>query len=112
MEQHINELFTYVQERCLWQFFSRTWDREQNISGILGMAEQMLSGEDCQADNPADRCNLADAKVLVADWRSHFPWIKALTATEINQVLTGLKVKLVDTTITHSRNRELNYQLY
>ena len=112
MEERINQLFGYVQERCLWQFFSRSWDREENISSILTKAEEIFTGKSPKDDTPADRCNLADAKVLVSDFRSRFPWIKESNATEINGLLSGLKEKLVDTTITHSKNRELRDHLY
>lgn len=112
MEERINQLFVYVQERCLWQFFSRSWDREENIDGILTKAGEIFAGQAPKDDTPADRCNLADAKVLVSDFRSRFPWIKEASSEEIKGLLSGLKEKLVDTTITHSKNRELRDRLY
>ena len=34
LKSQVDDLFDYVQERCLWQFFSRTWDRTENIEEI------------------------------------------------------------------------------
>lgn len=112
MDARIKELYGYVQERCLWQFFSRNWDREENINGILAKAEELFAGLAPKDDTPADRCHLADAKSLVADFRSRFPWIKESSLEEIKALLAGLKAELVDTTITHSKNRELRDRLY
>jgi len=35
MTSKLDNLFDYVQERCLWQFASRTCDRTENIEGVL-----------------------------------------------------------------------------
>ena len=47
MEQNITQLYNYVQERCLWQFFSRSWDRKENIDGIMAQAKKLFA--DAQA---------------------------------------------------------------
>jgi len=112
MESRIDEIFNYVQERYLWQFFSRTWDREENINSIISLAEKIFLGVSYTSETPAERCFEADAKVLVTDFRRSFPWINEVDGDDIKRLLDGLKDKLVDITITHSRNRELNHRAY
>lgn len=112
MASQVDELFDYVQERCLWQFHSRTKDRADNIDGVINMAIELLAGRVPVAKTPADRCYVADAKVMVADFRSRFPWIGEAGEPEIIQLLGGLRDRLVDATITQSRNHELNHTLY
>jgi len=112
MEDKIEDLFDYVQVRCLWQFFSRTWDRQENIDGVLGKAYELFTGKEPSLKTPADKLYYADAKTMVADCLASFPWIKQASEAEIRQVLDGLKVRLVDNVITKSTNRELTHHLY
>ncbi len=112
MDARAEELFDYVQERCLWQFHSRSWDRQENIEGIIAKGIELLQGKMPAADTPKDRCFLADARIMVADFRSGFPWIKDADAEEIRQVMEQLSQLLVAVTITHSKNRELSHHLY
>lgn len=112
MEDKIDDLFGYVQERCLWQFYSRTWDRQENIDGVLGKAYELFTGKEPALATPTDKLYCADAKILVADCRERFPWVKEAGEAEIRQVLDGLKARLVDNVITKSTNRELSHHLY
>lgn len=112
MADRAGELFDYVQERCLWQFHSRTWDREQNIAGILAKAQDLLAGREPPAETPAERCFVADARVMVADLRSRFPWIREAAEADVAEALNGLRDRLVDVAITRSRNHELTHTLY
>ncbi|MFM2482402.1 V-containing nitrogenase subunit delta [Celerinatantimonas sp. YJH-8] len=112
METRVDELFNFIQKNCLWQFFSRTWDREENINNILAQAEQILLGLEVKVETPSERCFSADARSLVSDFRHYFPWIKDVNAEEIKSMFSELKDRLIDITITHSRNRELNNKLY
>ncbi|THF55151.1 V-containing nitrogenase subunit delta [Pseudothauera rhizosphaerae] len=112
MEDRIDDLFGYVEERCLWQFFSRTWDRQENIDGVLGQAERLLSGKEPVRETPMDKLFYADALVMVNDFRERFPWIREVEPEEVRELLDGLKARLVDVTITRSTNRELNHHLY
>lgn len=112
MEEKIDDLYGYVQERCLWQFFSRTWDRQENIDGVLGAAERLLAGQTPARDSPMDKLFHADAAILVRDFRERFPWLAGCGAAEIKQLMDGLKARLVETVITKSTNRELNHHLY
>lgn len=110
--EKLDQLFAYVQERCLWQFFSRTWDRQENIEGILKVATDMLTGKDLDLQTPMDRLFYADAKVMVADFKKRFPWIEETGAAQIRDLMHGLKDMLVEHTITKSLNHELNHSLY
>lgn len=112
METRAEALFDYVQERCLWQFHSRSWDRQQNINGIVAKAIELLQGQTPTADTATERCFVADARIMVADFRSRFPWIKDASAEDIQSVMEQLGQRLIDATITHSKNRELEHHLY
>lgn len=112
MASKVDELFDYVQERCLWQFHSRSWDRSENIDKIIEKAIELLAGREPAGETPAERCFVADAKVMVADFRSRFPWIGEAGEVEITQLMGGLRDRLVDLAITRSRNHELNHTLY
>jgi nitrogenase delta subunit len=112
MTDKVDQLYDYVQERCLWQFFSRSWDREENIQGILAKATELLTGKDIALDTPMDRLFFADAKILVADFKTRFPWIEDAGPAQIRDWMHALKERLVDIAITNSKNAELNHTLY
>ena len=111
-QQQIDQLFAYVQERCLWQFHSRSWDRQENIDGIIAAATDLLHDKHPKKHAPMDRLFYADAKLMVDDFKQRFPWIAALEPTKQTELMTELKERLVDHTITHSLNHELNHSLY
>lgn len=108
----VDELFDYVQERFLWQFYSRTWDRTENIDGIIEQATNLLLGSALKRDTPTERLLGVEAKVMVDDFHARFPWLKDSTADEIRSLMSGLRDKLTDVAITSSKNRELNHTLY
>lgn len=110
--EKLDQLYDYVQERCLWQFFSRAKDRQENIDGILKTATDLLTGEPPAKETPQDRLFYADAKIMVADFKQRFPWINDAGSAQIRELMAGLKDKLVDITITKSLNGELNHSLY
>lgn len=112
LEGKIDDLYGYVQERCLWQFFSRTWDRHENINGVLDVAQALLTGKEPARDKPQEKLFYVDAKAMVDDFRARFPWIQQAAPAEIGQLIEGLKARLVETVITKSTNRELNHHLY
>jgi len=112
MTSRVDELFDYVQERCLWQFHSRSWDRTENIDGVIAKATDLLAGREPTAETPNERCFVADARIMVADFRSRFPWIGEANEAEINELLSGLREKLIDLAVTQSRNHELTHTLY
>jgi vanadium nitrogenase delta subunit len=108
MNDKIDQLTSHIQERCLWQFFSRTWDREENIEGILSKATEILCGEHSTIETLSDKTYYADAKVLVSDFKRLFPWVTAMEKEEIKNVINSVKSKLKHITITGSHNEELN----
>ncbi len=108
----VDQLFGYVQERCLWQFFSRAWDRQENIDGIMKTATDMLTGGVPKLETPMDRLFYADAKIMVADFKERFPWIKEVGPEQIRDLMAGLKDRLVEHTITKSLNHDLSHSLY
>ncbi len=112
LQGKVEQLYDYVQERCLWQFFSRSWDRQENIDGVLNKAADMLVGREPKRETPTDKLHCADAKVMVMDFRERFPWIAQVSAQEVDELMEGLKGRLVDISITKSKNRELHDHLY
>jgi hypothetical protein len=49
----VNDLFGFTcRKRCLWQFFSRSWDRKENIEGYLGKLTELLLGEPLTLTTP------------------------------------------------------------
>ncbi len=111
-EQQVKQLFDYVQQRYLWQFFSRSWDREENIDGILSAANDLFHGRQPQKHTPMDKLFYADALEVVKDFRENFPWLDALEPTKVSELFDGLKKELREHTITKSLNHELNHSLY
>nr|ABS28938.1 vanadium dinitrogenase delta subunit [nitrogen-fixing bacterium ARB3] len=111
-QSKLDDLFDYTEERCLWQFFSRTWDREENIEGVLGQVARLLTGQEPLRGTPQERLFYADALAMANDVRERFPWASQVDHEEIHFLIDGLKSRLVDTVITRSTNRELNHHLY
>ncbi len=107
MNDRIEQLTNHIQEHCLWQFFSRTWDREENIEGILGCAAEILAGDPVPAETLADKAYFADAKILVADFKRLYPWISGLPKEELRQLFQGVKERMKAIAVTGSRNQEL-----
>ncbi|VVT51463.1 Nitrogenase (iron-iron) delta chain (EC [Kosakonia radicincitans] len=60
-DEQVELMVDYIMKHCLWQFHSRTWDREKQNAGVLGKTRQLLCGEEVELANPADRCYWADA---------------------------------------------------
>ena len=112
MSEQVKQLVGYVQERCLWQFFSRTWDRQENIEGIMAAAEALLSGEKPKRDTPMEKIFYADAQEMVKDFRERFPWIASITPSEAKELIASLKAEMIDIAITRSLNQELTHSLY
>jgi len=110
--EKVDQLFGYVQERCLWQFFSRTWDRKENLDGIIKTATDLLTGVPPKRETPMDKLFYADAKIMVADFKERFPWIEDTAPAEIAKLMQGLKDRVEDISITKSLNHELNHSLY
>ena len=112
MKEKTEELVKYIQERCLWQFFSRSWDREDNIGGIMTQSESILLGKNPVLETQMDRCWYADATILVDDLKRLFPWITAASPDEIRTVIDRVKQRMREIAIEKSRNEELNINNY
>lgn len=107
-----DEMVTFIQEHCLWQFFSRTWDRESNINGILPMTFKILTGETPKCETPDDHCYFADANSLVREMKAKFPWLKELGKEDLADLLAKVKDQIEDIAVKHSLNAELNLPGY
>ena len=108
----LDQLFGYVQERCLWQFFSRSWDRQENIDGILKTVTDLLTGKAPNRETPMEKLFYADAKIMVADFKERFPWIEQEGAAQIRALMHSLRERLEEIAITKSLNQELKHSLY
>lgn len=113
MESNINELYKYIQQKYLWQFYSRSWDRENNINGILDAAKELLiSGKCSLGDSLEEKHYYSEAKIVVNDFKRDLKFIEGLNEKGITELIDRVKVKLLDVTVTHSLNGELNVNYY
>ncbi|MGH1395350.1 MAG: nitrogenase vanadium-iron protein, alpha chain [Trichormus sp.] len=108
----VQSITTYIQERCLWQFHSRAWDREENINGVIKKATELLNGEKSSQETLTDKLYYADAKILVSELKRNLPWIKDLNKAQVKSVLETVKQNLVGIAISGSLNGELHHSLY
>jgi V-containing nitrogenase delta subunit len=112
MSAQSDQIVAFIQERCLWQFFSRTWDREENIEGIIDLLGKIIKGQKLALETAADRCFYADAKILVGQLKERYDWIASFSPEQLDDVLTDVKAKLTEITITKSKNAELKIPNY
>jgi V-containing nitrogenase delta subunit len=112
MEAQALALYSFIQERYLWQFYSRTWDREENIHHILDEFVKILSGETTGGNNPKERYFYAEAATVAAETKRKFPWLGGLDRAELENLAASVKAKLIDVTVTRSQNGELNVSYY
>ena len=107
-----DEIVTFIQEHCLWQFFSRTWDREDNIKNVLSLTFKFLTGEPFKSETPDERCHFANANRLAAEMKEALPWLEDLPKKDLATVLSRVNDSLEDITVKHSLNAELNQPGY
>ncbi len=113
MKDRVEELYSYIQSRCLWQFFPREWDRKANIEGILGRAIEILTGREHQApETLLDRYYYVEAKALVTDIKNWFPWLNELDEEEKIAIIEEVKKKLIKVMVVESINPELRLSGY
>jgi V-containing nitrogenase delta subunit len=112
LEDKALALYSFIQERYLWQFYSRTWDREENINNIMQKFFQIISDEKAVGENPKDQCFFAEAITVVNETKKQFAWLSELERTELEKIVESVKAKLIDVTITKSQNEELNVPNY
>ena len=112
MKGRIAQLEDYIMKNCLWQFHSRTWDRERQNQEILTRTMQILCAEPAAHETREDRCYWVDAVCLADAFKSRFPWILELDVPEIKLLMQGLKDRIDHITFKASLNKELTDQHY
>jgi len=112
MKDRIEQLVDYIMKHCLWQFHSRTWDREKQNEGILTKTMQILCEEPVEKETPADRCYWVDAICLADAFKARYSWLTTLDKAELKLLMQGLKDRMDYLTITGSLNEELNDSKY
>lgn len=112
MTTQTKELVNYIQERCLWQFYSRAWDREENINGVLSHLGELLSNRTPKLETPMDRCHFANANHLAREVRNAFPWLEEMSPDSLTKLIGGVMARLEEIAITQSKNGELHMQAY
>lgn len=112
MSNKAEEILAFIMERCLWQFHSRSWDREENINGIMKKTFELLTGKTITAETPQEKCFYADAKILVDELKAKFSWIETVDEAEAKTLTDTLIDKLIDINITKSLNAELKVPFY
>ena len=111
-DPQVRALYDYVQERFLWQFYSREKDRTRNINGITEQATRLLVGEPVLRETPDQRLDAVDAKIMVDDFFVRCEWLKDTSAERRRELMEGLRLALIDIAITRSKNHELTHSLY
>jgi hypothetical protein len=112
MTGKVEDLVAFIQQHCLWQFASRTHDREENIHGVLSLLGEILTGNSPKLETPLERCHFANANHLAAEAKSEFGWLKDLHGDELNQLVAATIARIHEITVEHSRNEELKLQNY
>ncbi|MBI4858369.1 MAG: Fe-only nitrogenase subunit delta [Acetobacterium woodii] len=111
-KDRVEQLIDYIMKKCLWQFHSRTWDRERQNENILGMTTQLLCDETVTAESIEDKCYWVDAVCLADAYKERYTWLADLEKPEIKSLMQDVKNRLDHLTITGSLNEELNDPLY
>ncbi len=111
-DRRVGQLVDYIMKNCLWQFHSRTWDRERQNREILTKARDILCGEDANPGDRRDRCHWVDAVLLARNYRESFPWINGLDKAETAALMQAVHERMDHLTITASLNLELTNQQY
>jgi vanadium nitrogenase delta subunit len=113
MAEREQELYTFVLEHFLWQFYSRSWDREANINHILDQTVAFLAGEKINVGATAqEKCYYAESKTVATEATAKFPWLAEINKLEIKAMFENIKAKLIELAITKSQNGELNSPNY
>ena len=112
MNEKVEAVVEYIQKNCLWQLFSRSWDRSDNIGGILTKAGEIFAGESPAQETAADKCWFADAKILIAELKVKIPWFASADKKEVKEILNGVKERMREIAIDKSKNEELKIPNY
>lgn len=112
MKSRVEELFSFIQERCLWQFYSRSWDREENINKILDTTLEIFAGRQAKDETLMDKYFYTEAKAFSQVIKDKFPWFLELDESGKKSLINDLKAKLLDVVVTKSLNAELKNPNY
>jgi Fe-only nitrogenase delta subunit len=112
MKEKVEQLVDYIMKHCLWQFHSRTWDRERQNREILTKTKEVLCEECIEPTDRLDRCHWVDAVILADSYRKNFPWINKLAKEEISELMNNVRERIDYLTITGSLNLELTDEHY
>lgn len=108
----IMQMEDYIMKHCLWQFHSRSWDRERQNEGVLSKAKQLLCDEEVAKETPEDRCYWVDALSLAEAFRARFAWFAEMDKESIKVLIEKLKERIDYVTISGSLNKELTVARY
>lgn len=111
-KKRVEELLNFIFKKCLWEFHSRSWDRERQNKNIIEKATQILCEEEVQKETLEDRCYYVDAFYPAENYKKRFPWISEIDKKDVKTIMQGLKEKLDYLLITGSLNKELTDPLY
>lgn len=112
MDAVATKLLEYFQKNTLWQFFSRDWDREENLTGMFDALEKIVRKEALPRETPMQKVFYADAVVLIPEIGARVPGFSALSPDAAVAALEIVKKELWDIVITNSKNEELSVELY
>lgn len=112
MDEKVQAVYGYILERCLWQFFSRNWDRERNIKGIMKNVALLYSDREVSKETNLDKCYYADARILLDQLMERFPWFCKLGSKEVETIADQVTEKLILLTVTNSLNAERTVEYY
>ncbi|MFA0823041.1 MAG: Fe-only nitrogenase subunit delta [Methanomethylovorans sp.] len=108
MKDRVEQLVDFIMKKCLWQFHSRTWDRERQNECILTKTMQILCEEPVEKETSADRCYWVDAVYLSDSFMRRYTWLGTMDKDEIKLLMQGVKDRIDYLTIKGSLNEELN----
>jgi nitrogenase delta subunit len=111
-DDRVAQLVNYIMKHCLWQFHSRTWDRERQNREILTMTKEILCEELSEPTGRQERCYWADAVVLARAYKETFSWINTMSKEELAELMQSLRERIDHLTITGSLNLELTDKQY
>jgi len=108
----IAQMEDYIMKHCLWQFHSRSWDRERQNEGVLSKTMQILCEDPVAKESPEDRCYWVDALSLSEAFTVRFSWLEQMDKESIKALMQKLKERIDYVTITGSLNKELTVARY
>ncbi|MDR3288680.1 MAG: Fe-only nitrogenase subunit delta [Peptococcaceae bacterium] len=111
-KERVEQLVDVIMKKCLWQFHSRTWDREKQNENIILKTTQILCDEPVVKETPEEKCYWVDAVWLANAYKEKFPWVTEIDKEDLKQIMRELKERLDFLLITGSLNAELTDPLY